>query len=142
MLAFALSLLGGLPALLKEWLGYKSKQVDATVDTTRIHTEGARDVTTASITGTVETTKVLADVQKAAMNHPVYWWAWGAFVFPVAMYHGCIFWVSTFPGLGWAIQRVPQAQEDFAHLIVLSMFGLHGSLTVIDRIASAWTKKT
>jgi hypothetical protein len=80
------------------------------------------------------------EVTLAAMNHRVWWVAWALFVLPVGLYHAAIFLVSTFDA-PFVIQRVPATQEAWAQLIVLSMFGLYATTSIVDAVL-ARLKKT
>ncbi len=79
-------------------------------------------------------------VTLAAMNHRVWWIAWALFVLPVGLYHAAIFLVSTF-GAPFVIQRVPATQEQWAQLIVLSMFGLYAGTSIVDAVLARLAKK-
>lgn len=140
MIKFLLGLIGGLPSLLGKGLDVWAKKVDAGVETTRINTGAARDVTVEVLKNDAQRTEGQVADRRSMMAHPIWWVAWGAFVAPVALYKACIFWVSTFPGLGWTILKVPAAELEDARLIVLSFFGLYAANALLDRVLSAWKR--
>lgn len=71
----------------------------------------------------LERQRTAKDFALGQMNHPVWWAAWMLFVLPVGVYHAAIYLVSTWPAIGWEIQRVPTTQEEWGRMIVLSIFG-------------------
>lgn len=77
----------------------------------------------------------------AAMSHPVWWWAWGLFVFPVGLYHAAIFILSTL-GIGpdvIVVLRVPAEQEKMAREIVSTIFTLQAGTGVAAAAAQTVT---
>jgi hypothetical protein len=67
---------------------------------------------------------VQRDLVLAAMSHPIWWIAWGMFVFPVGIYHATIYLLSTL-GIGpeiYAVLRVPHEQEQWGRDIVKTIF--------------------
>jgi hypothetical protein len=136
-MSWLLSLIGGLPALLKDLFGYLAKREDTKVSSSA----NSKEVSTAIINSETERYGHVANVTLAMMNHPIFWVAWGLGVFPVFMYNACIFWVSTFPFWGWTILRVPPDQIAFSTTVVGSVFTLTGASTVVAGIAAAWLKK-
>lgn len=138
---WGLSRLLDLPALLMEllkgWMGLKAKEVDAGVEASK----NARDVATAVVSNDTARIQASRDITLGAMNHPLWWFAWGLGVFPVLTYHAAVFWVSTFPGLGWTVLKVPGDQIEFAHTVTNWMFGLGGGSAVVTSIISAWRKR-
>lgn len=134
---FLLSLLTAIPELIKGFFGYQSKKLDVTAQ----GSGNAKDVSVAIVQSETARQSSVRDITLAMMGHPVFWIAWGLGVFPVLMYHACIFWVSTFPDLGWVIKKVPPDQIEFAKQIVSSVFTLTGASTVVAGLAHAWSKK-
>lgn len=85
--------------------------------------EEKRTVLIEAIKGDTARTQVQQSLVLAAMMHPVWWWAWGLFVFPVGFYHAMIFLTSTVPWLhGWSVLRVPPTQEQWALSIIQTIF--------------------
>jgi hypothetical protein len=83
----------------------------------------------------------LKDITLNAMSHPIWWVAWGIGVFPVLTYHACVFWVSTFPGLGWEVLKVPAEQSAFGNTVVQWMFGIGGASALVTSVAQSWSKR-
>lgn len=134
------SLLTGLPGFLNKGLDYLAKKADVDLEKYRVGTVAGKDVSIELIKGEIARQNAVRDVTVASMNHPIYWVAWAMFVLPVALYHGSIFWVSVFPGLGWTILKVPPDQIEFAKTIVLSMFGLHATSSILTGVLQRWGK--
>lgn len=122
--------------ILNAWA--KSKDVNLEVLKARLGTEQAE----AAALLAHEAVRLAAqrDVTLAAINHKVWWIAWALFVFPVGLYHAAIFLVSTFDA-PFVIQRVPATQEAWAQLIVLSMFGLYATTSIVDGVLARLQKK-
>lgn len=134
---FVWSLLTAIPDLIKGFFGWQEKKLDVAAR----GSDNAKDVSVAIVQSETSRYNNVRDMTLAMMGHPVFWIAWGLGVFPVLMYHACIFWVSTFPGLGWKILKVPPDQMAFAKQVVGSVFTLTGASTVVSGIAHAWSKK-
>ncbi|MFI4971133.1 MAG: hypothetical protein ACHP7H_00520 [Hyphomicrobiales bacterium] len=130
-------LLTGLPGFLNGLLAYLNKKQD----TATIFNGNAKDVALATIQAEASRMSAVKDVTLSMMSHPVFWIAWGLGVFPVLLYHACIFWVSTFPAIGWTVSKVPDVELDYARLVVGSVFTLTGASTVVSGIANAWMKR-
>lgn len=82
-----------------------------------------RTVLIEAIRGDTARLQVQQNLILAAMTHPIWWWAWALFVFPVGFYHAAIFVTSTVPWLnGWTILRVPATQEAWALSIIQTIF--------------------
>jgi hypothetical protein len=86
-----------------------------------------------------------ATTQMAAMSHKIWWWAWGLFVIPPALYDAaihiksllCMFAASAEAcNKAWVILEVPATMESWDHLVVLSMFGLAVTSSVVTSIAN------
>ena len=121
MLAAIGSILGivinGVLSPLFAFLGKKSdasvskEQIDRTADSTDLQTEA----------GSV----AASNQAKAAASG---WWGWHvmvmAFGLPAALHWGALFWVSTFPWLGWTVQAVPATYANAEITIALSFFVL------------------
>jgi hypothetical protein len=75
------------------------------------------------------------------MGHPVFWIAWALGVLPVMLYYGSIFWVSTFPALGWEVAKAPADALEFAHQITNWMFGIAGASSLVAGVSQAWAKR-
>jgi hypothetical protein len=134
---FVWTLLTALPDLIKGFFGWQEKKLDIVGQASG----NAKDVSVAIVQSETSRNNNVRDITLAMMGHPVFWIAWGLGVFPVLTYHACIFWVSTFPGLGWKILRVPPDQMEFAKQVVGSVFTLTGASTVVAGLAHAWSKK-
>jgi hypothetical protein len=80
------------------------------------------------------------DVLMAMLGHPIWWVAWSLFVFPVGFYHAAIFIVSTLDA-PFIIKRVPEVQEQWAQMIVLSFFGLFVGTGIVGAVLSKFGKK-
>jgi hypothetical protein len=131
-------LLTGIPGFLTGLLSYLNKKQD----TAAIFNGNAKDATVAIVQAEAARTAALRDVTLSMHSHPVYWIAWGFGVFPVLFYHAAIFFVSTFPVLGWHVDKVPNVELEYAQLVVGSVFTLTGVSTVVAGLAHAWTKRT
>lgn len=126
-----------IPGFLSGLLGYLNKKQD----TAAIFNGNSKDVALATIQSETARMNATKDVTLAMLSHPTFWVAWGLGVFPVLLYHGCIFFVSTFPVLGWTILKVPPDQIEFAKLVVGAVFTLTGTSAVVSGIAGAWLKR-
>ncbi|WP_368508101.1 hypothetical protein [Bradyrhizobium lupini] len=136
-----LSALLGLPALLTQFMGGLFGWLNKKQDVAVTENTNARDVTTAALQMETSHFSDVKDVTMAMMSHPVFWIAWGLGVFPVMLYHAAIFFVSTFPALGWTVLKVPDVELEYARLVVGSVFTLTGASTVVAGLASAWIKR-
>jgi hypothetical protein len=114
--------------------GYKAKL--AATNTSDKH---AVDLALADINAERARREAQRDLGIAAMNHPVWWIAWGLFVIPVGIYNAAIFLLST-AGIGpetFAVLRVPGAQEALMGSIIQSIFLAQG----VSGIAGAVIKR-
>lgn len=136
-----LSALLGLPALLTQFMGGLFGWLNKKQDTAVAQSNDARDVTVAALQSESTRYGAVKEVTMAMMNHPVFWIAWGLGVFPVLLYHAAIFFVSTFPVLGWTVLKVPDVELEYARLVVGSVFTLTGCSTVVAGLAHAWIKR-
>lgn len=80
-----------------------------------------------------------SQIQMAQMTHPVWWAAWTLFVFPVGLYDALIHLKSAlapfFPSvLLWNIPEVPKEIEAWDMYVILSMFGLAATSSVVASI--------
>ncbi len=94
-------------------------RLDAQTDEARLDA----DIKIKQIEADIDRQQAASRFSLGQMNHPIWWAAWIVFVLPIGVYHAAIFFVSTFPFWGWPVERVPPAQEEWARLIVLSIFG-------------------
>jgi hypothetical protein len=87
----------------------------------------------------------VSNVQIAAMSHPIWWWAWACFVFPVGLYMAAIHGVSLGCMLAtdhhacsaaWTVLEVPKQIEAWDMYVILSMFGIYAVSPVISAVAS------
>jgi hypothetical protein len=131
------SLLTSLPGFLNGLLAYLNKRQD----TAAARSAGAKDVGIAVVQAEVSRVQAAASVLQVAMGHPVFWIAWALGVLPVMLYYGSIFWVSTFPALGWEVSKAPADALDFAHQITNWMFGIAGASSLVAGVAQAWAKR-
>jgi hypothetical protein len=131
------SLLTGLPGLLSGLLAYLQKRQDAAV----AQNANAATVDVAVIQAEVARQSAQRDLAISMHSHKVFWVAWGLGVIPVLSYHAAIFFVSTFPSLGWTVLKVPTEELAYADLIVKSVFTLTGASTVAATVANAWAKR-
>lgn len=131
------SLLTGIPGFLNGLLAYLNKKQD----TAAIFNTNSRDVSVAAIQAETSRLNAAKDVVTVAMGHPIWWVAWAIGVFPVMVYYACIFWVSTFPFWGWTVLQAPADAQDFAKLVVGSMFAIGGASSVVAGIAHAWKQR-
>jgi hypothetical protein len=131
------SLLTSLPGFLNGLLVYLNKRQD----TAAARSADAKDVGIAVVQAEVSRVQAAASVLQVAMGHPVFWIAWALGVLPVMLYYGSIFWVSTFPALGWEVQRAPADALDFAHQITNWMFGIAGASSLVAGVSAAWAKR-
>ena len=79
------------------------------------------------------------DAQLAAMNHPIWWVAWTLFVIPVGMYDALIHMKSVLAPFApsvllWNIPEVPKEIESWDMYVILSMFGLAVTSSVVTTI--------
>lgn len=132
---FSLSTL--LPQIVTGTFGWLNKKQD----TALAENSNAKDVTVALVQSEATHFSDVKDVTLAMMSHPIFWIAWGLGVFPVMLYHAAIFFVSTFPVLGWTVLKVPDVELEYARLVVGSVFTLTGCSTVVAGLASAWIKR-
>jgi hypothetical protein len=140
-MAFLFSLLSGIPGLLNGLLTYLNKKQDNALEQFRIGNTNGRDVSIAVVQAEIARQTAMKDVTISAMSHPIWWVAWALGVFPVLTYHACIFWVSTFPGLGWTVLQVPADQAEFGRTVVQWMFGIGGASALVTGVTKAWTKR-
>jgi hypothetical protein len=133
----ALNLAALLPQVITGLFGWLNKKEDTHV----VENNNSATVSTAVIQNDTSHIAAVRDVTMSMMNHPVFWIAWGLGVFPVLLYHACIFFVSTFPAFGWTVLKVPNEELEYARLVVGSVFTLTGTATVVAGIASAWIKR-
>jgi hypothetical protein len=131
------SLLTGLPGLLSGLLAYLQKRQDAAV----AQNANAATIDVAVIQAEVARQNAQRDLALSMHSHKVFWVAWGLGVIPVLGYHTAIFFVSTFPALGWTVLKVPAEELAYADLIVKSVFTLTGASTVVATVANAWAKR-
>lgn len=134
-------LLTMIPGLANGLLTYLNKKQDTALEHFRIGDTNGKDVSIAVVLAEQARVNALKDLQVNAMSHPVWWIAWGLGVFPVLGYYAAIFWVSTFPGLGWTVLKVPQDVIEYGRLVVGSMFGIAGASSIVTGIAHAWSKR-
>jgi hypothetical protein len=126
-----------LPQVITGLFGWLNKKQDTHV----VENNNSATVSTEVIRNDTAHIAAVRDVTMAMLNHPVFWCAWGLGVFPVLLYHAAIFFVSTFPVLGWTVLKVPDVELEYARLVVGSVFTLTGTSTVVAGIASAWIKR-
>jgi hypothetical protein len=131
------SLLTSIPDLLKGLFGWLDKKEDTAV----VKSNNAKDIGTAVIQSEGTRYQAWGSVLQVAMGHPVFWIGWGLGVLPVMLYYASIFWVSTFPALGWEVQRAPADALEFAHQITNWMFGIAGASSLVAGVAQAWAKR-
>jgi hypothetical protein len=136
-MSWLISLLTAVPQLLTGLFGWLNKKEDTRV----VEINNSATVSTEVIKNDTAHITAVRDVTMAMLNHPVFWVAWGLGVFPVLTYHAAIFFVSTFPALGWTVLKVPNEELEYARLVVGSVFTLTGTSTVVAGIASAWIKR-
>jgi hypothetical protein len=134
-------LLTNLPGFLNGVLAYLNKKQDTALEQFRIGNTNGRDVSIEVVKAELARQNALRDVTVSAMSHPIWWVAWALGVFPVLTYEAAIFWVSTFPGLGWTIQKVPADQQAFAVMVCQWMFGISGASALVSGIAKTWSKR-
>ena len=132
------SLLTGLPGFLNGLLTYLNKRQDTAV----AQNSNAVTVDVAAIQAEVVRQQAQRDIAISMHSHKVFWIAWGLGVLPVLGYHACIFFVSTFPALGWTVLKVPAEELAYADLIVKSVFCLTGASTLVTGITNSWSKRT
>lgn len=131
------SLLTGLPGFLNGLLTYLNKRQDTAV----AQNSNAATVDTAVISAEVSRIQASASVLQVAMGHRVFWVGWALGVLPVMLYYGSIFWVSTFPWLGWKVLEAPADALAFGHQVINWMFGIAGASSLVAGVAQAWSKR-
>ncbi|MGZ3675360.1 MAG: hypothetical protein ACXVCO_13725 [Ktedonobacterales bacterium] len=136
-MTWLLNALTGLPAFLQGLLGWLNKKEDTAV----VENNNAKDVSVAIVQNDTAHAGVVKDVTLAMMDHPVFWVAWGLGVFPVLLYHACIYFVSTFPFWGWTVLKVPHDELAFGQMVIGSVFTLTGVSSVVAGLAHAWIKR-
>lgn len=80
-----------------------------------------------------------SQIQMAQMTHPIWWVAWTLFVIPVGLYDALIHMKSVlvpfYPSvLHWNIPEVPAQIEAWDMYVILSMFGLAVTSSVVTSI--------
>lgn len=136
-MSWIITLLTSVPQLLTGLFGWLNKKEDTRV----VEINNSAAVSTAVVQNDTAHIAAVRDVTMSMLNHPVFWIAWAFGVFPVLVYHAAIFFVSTFPALGWTVLKVPDVELEYARLVVGSVFTLTGTSTVVAGIASAWIKR-
>jgi hypothetical protein len=136
-MSWLFSLLTSLPGFLNGLLAYLNKRQD----TAAARSADAKDVSISVVQAEVSRVQAAASVLQVAMGHPVFWMGWALGVLPVMLYYGSIFWVSTFPALGWEVQRAPADALEFAHQVTNWMFGIAGASSLVAGVAQAWAKR-
>lgn len=132
-----LSLLTGLPNFFNGILAYLNKREDVVA----VQSTNAAAATNVLVQADIAHTAAIKDVTTAMMSHPVFWVAWGLGVFPVLLYHAAIYFVSTFPIIGWTVLKVPHDELEFGQMVIGSVFTLTGASTVVTGLAHAWIKR-
>lgn len=136
-MSFLFSLLAGIPGFLTGLLTYLNKRQDTAV----AQNTNAKDVGISVVQAEVSRIQAASSVLQVAMGHPVFWIGWAIGVLPVMLYYGSIFWVSTFPWLGWEVQRAPADALAFGHQVTNWMFGIAGASSLVAGVAQAWSKR-
>jgi hypothetical protein len=136
-MSWLFGLLTSVPGFLNGLLAYLNKRQDTAV----IQNSNAKDVGIAVVQAEVSRIQAAASVLQVAMGHPVFWLAWALGVLPVMLYYASIFWVSTFPWLGWEVLKAPNDALDFAHQVTGWMFGIAGASSLVAGVAQAWAKR-
>lgn len=136
-MSWLFSLLTSLPGFLNGLLTYLNKRQDVAA----ARSADAKDVGISVVQAEVTRVQAAASVLQVAMGHPVFWVGWALGVLPVMLYYGSIFWVSTFPALGWEVQRAPADALEFAHQVTNWMFGIAGASSLVAGVAQAWAKR-
>jgi hypothetical protein len=136
-----LKLLTDVPALLREGIGWLNKREDTKVAINRDNRAGEQVVDVAAIGALTEGAKVHKELSIVGMGHPIWWVAWALFVLPPGVYNSCIYWVSTFPSLGWTIQQVPAKQEEWGQMAVVYLLGAQVSTGIIKSIVESWARR-
>ena len=131
-----------IPGLLNGILTYLNNKQDNTLEQFRVGNTNGKEVSIAVVLAEQARQSAMKDVTVNAMSHPIWWIAWGLGVFPVLTYHACVFWVSTFPSLGWTVLEVPKSQAEFAHIVVNWMFGIGGASALVTGVSALWAKRT
>ena len=129
-------------SILKPLLDAWAKKQDINLEKYKTATDAEKSAALAAIG--FEVTKVSAqrDIVLAAMSHPVWWWAWGLFVFPVGLYHAAIFLLSV-AGVGpetFAVLRVPPTQEAWAKDIIQTIFIAQAGTGAVASISQGLSK--
>jgi hypothetical protein len=130
-------LLTNIPGFLNGLLAYLNKRQDAAVAAR----SDAKDIGTSVVQAEVSRLQAASSVLQVAMGHPVFWAAWALGVLPVMLYYASIFWVSTFPWLGWEVLKAPNDALEFAHQVTGWMFGIAGASSLVAGVAQAWAKR-
>ena len=124
--------------LLNSIMAYLNKREDVNV----VENNNATTISNSAIAAESARMGYARDIINVAMSHPIWWFAWGLGVFPVLTYYAAIFFVSTFPFWGWKVAKVPVEAQEFARLVVGSMFTIGGASTLVAGIAHAWKHRT
>lgn len=136
-MSWLFGLLTSIPGFLNGLLSYLNKRQDIAAS----RSADAKDIGVSVVQAEVARQNALRDVTLSMHSHKVFWIAWGLGVLPVLGYHACIFFVSTFPALGWTVLKVPTEELAYADLIVKSVFTLTGASSVVAGIANVWAKR-
>lgn len=124
-------------------LGSVARIYEKKADTALGKEKVAAEVAGELIKGDIEHVKAKKELGLAAMTHPIWWVAWGLFVFPVGFYHAGIFFLSIL-SIGpqtYAILQVPPEQEKWAREIVMHIFTLQAGAGIAGAIIGKFMKR-
>lgn len=125
---------GGLLTSVMSWLNKRE-------DVAAVQSTNAATATGALVQADIAHTNAIRDVTTQMFSHPVFWVAWAFGVFPVLLYHACIYFVSTFPMLGWTVLKVPHDELEFGQMVIGSVFTFTGASSVVAGLAHAWIRR-
>jgi hypothetical protein len=140
MWALLTGLIGGLPGMVNTIFAWLGKKTDAALEKFRIQNNNEAQVSTVAIQGDVQKSIAMMDLQKSAMNHPIWWLAWALYILPAGVHSAAVHFVSTFH-LALIVDKLPPDFIAQDKMIVMSLFGAQIGTGVIDKVVNAWVAK-
>lgn len=136
-----ISWLGGSKALIQSGIDLWAKKMGVDLEKFKASTDSDKANSLAAIGYDGKRVDAHVQVIMQAMNHPIFWVAWGLFVLPVGLHHAAVFWVSTFPFWGWPVLEVPAMQAETAKQIVGTIFLAQAGTGITAAIVDAINKR-
>lgn len=133
-------LISGLPGMLGKMFDWLGQKTNAALETFRIGNNNAAQVSTAAVQGDVQKSLAMIELQKSAMNHPIWWVAWALYIIPAGMHSAAVHLVSTFH-LALIVDKLPSDFIAQDKMMVMYLFGAQIGTGVIDKVVNAWVTK-